>query len=118
MLELFDRSETRKEKLGHSTIDYVKAGSILNPGSGFMDTFDYTLSPYSGCTFGCNYCYAALFARNEDEKDTWGYWLKVKENSLQLLMKFRKKPLVNRTIYISSVTDPYQPIERDLSLTR
>jgi DNA repair photolyase len=83
-----------------------------------MDAYDYTLNPYSGCSFGCNYCYAAFFARSNDEKDNWGNWIKVKENALQLLMKWRKKPLMNKTIYISSVTDPYQPIEKQLELTR
>jgi DNA repair photolyase len=120
MLDLFSNEtpENRKEKLGHSTVSYIKAGSILNEGNGFMDAFNYTLNPYSGCTFGCNYCYAASFTRSVEEKDNWGYWLKVKENALQLLMRFRKKPLFDKTIYISSVTDPYQPIERDLELTR
>ena len=44
--------------------------------------------------------------------------MKVKENALALLQKRRRKPLVDATIYMSSVTDPYQPIERELGLTR
>lgn len=119
MQNLFEEHKgERADKLGHSSIQYVKAGSILNEGNGFMDTYDYTLNPYSGCTFGCNYCYAASFARSDEEKKNWGYWLKVKENALQLLIKFRKKPLIDKTIYVSSVTDPYQPIEKELELTR
>lgn len=119
MIDLFSQNEeAKREKIGQSSISYVQAGSILNQGNGFMDAYDYTLNPYSGCTFGCNYCYAAFFSRSEEEKNNWGYWLKVKENALELLIKFRKKPLVNKTIYISSVTDPYQPIEKELELTR
>jgi DNA repair photolyase len=90
----------------------------LTEAKGFMEAYDYTLNPYSGCSFGCNYCYAAFFARSSDERENWGNWLKVKENALKLLMKWRKKPLIDKTIYISSVTDPYQPIEKQLELTR
>lgn len=118
-MELFsEESKDKKKSIGKSSIDYIHASSILTPGKGFMDAYDFTLNPYSGCTFGCNYCYAAFFARSEDEKNNWGYWLKVKENALALLIKCRKKPLLNKTLYMSSVTDPYQPIEKDLELTR
>lgn len=104
--------------MGHTEITYVKAGSILTEAKGFMEDYDFTLNPYSGCSFGCNYCYAAFFSRSAEEKDNWGYWLKVKENALELLMKHRKKTLLNKTIYMSSVTDPYQPIEKQIELTR
>lgn len=112
------QSENRKKKIGQTDIQYVQAASILTEAKGFMEAYDYTLNPYSGCSFGCNYCYAAFFARSSDERENWGNWLKVKENALQLLMKWRKKPLIDKTIYISSVTDPYQPIEKQLELTR
>jgi len=123
ILDLFsdiedEQSENRKKKIGQTDIQYVQSSSILTEAKGFMEAYDYTLNPYSGCSFGCNYCYAAFFARSSDERENWGNWLKVKENALQLLMKWRKKPLVDKTIYISSVTDPYQPIEKQLELTR
>lgn len=111
-------NENRKTKLGQTDIEYVKSVGILTEAKGFMESYDYTLNPYSGCSFGCNYCYAAFFARSTEQKDSWGKWVKVKENALQLLIKWRKKPLINKTIYISSVTDPYQPIEKELELTR
>jgi DNA repair photolyase len=108
----------KKSKIGQTDIQYIQSASILTEAKGFMSAYDYTLNPYTGCSFGCNYCYAAFFSRSSDEKDNWGYWLKVKENALQLLIKYRKKSLNNKTIYISSVTDPYQPIEKSLQLTR
>jgi DNA repair photolyase len=111
-------SQERRTKLGRSTIEYVSAHSILTKSSGFMEDYDYTLNPYSGCTFGCTYCYAAFFARERSLQDSWGYWVRVKENALELLQRKRKRPLTGKTIYMSSVTDPYQPIERDLGLTR
>jgi DNA repair photolyase len=110
--------QVRKKTIGNADISYIQSSSILTEAKGFMDAYDYTLNPYSGCTFGCHYCYAAFFARSADERDAWGNWLKVKDNALHLLKKWRKRPLINKTIYLSSVTDPYQPIEKDLELTR
>ncbi|MGI9175653.1 MAG: SPL family radical SAM protein [Rhodothermales bacterium] len=98
---------------------YRTASSLLTPGKGFMSAYDYTLNPYSGCTFGCTYCYAAFFARSREKVDGWGQWVTVKENALALLRKKRKGgTLRGKTIYLSSVTDPYQPVERTLELTR
>jgi DNA repair photolyase len=111
-------SELLPEEIGPSVIEYRKASSILTEGKGFLAGYDYSLNPYSGCTFGCVYCYAAFFSRSKPKMDNWGKWLEVKENALELLKKKRKKLLTGKSIYLSSVTDPYQPIERKLGLTR
>ena len=108
----------KQNKIGRTDIEYIKSVSILTEAKGFMNAYDFTLNPYTGCSFGCNYCYAAFFARSSNDKNNWGKWLKVKENALVLLQKKRKKPLIDKTIYLSSVTDPYQPIEKNLELTR
>lgn len=99
-------------------ITYKQASAILSKASGFIHAFDYTLNPYSGCAFACHYCYAAFFAPTQAQQASWGQWVQVKENALTLLQKKRRRPLLDKTIYISSVTDPYQPIERQLELTR
>jgi len=118
-MDLFSPLESQKRtSIGKCEIIYKEASSILTEAKGFMSGYDFTLNPYSGCSFGCNYCYAAFFARTEEQRNNWGYWVQVKENALRLLLKFRKKPLTEKTIYMSSVTDPYQPIERELNLTR
>ena len=83
-----------------------------------MDAYDFTLNPYSGCSFGCTYCYAAFFSRSKEDRDDWGRWVKVKENALNAINKFRKGFLDAKLIYMSSVTDAYQPVERELKLTR
>ena len=82
-----------------------------------MDAYDYTLNPYAGCSFGCTYCYAAFFSHSTEKRDSWGRWIKVKENAVERL-KRRRGSLDGKLIYMSSVTDPYQPIERKLELTR
>lgn len=118
-INLFSDSEDpRPEKLGHANISYKQVGTLLNKTTGFMAGYDYSLNPYSGCAFGCSYCYAAFFARDNEKKEQWGYWVNVKENALALLKKIRHKPITGKTVYMSSVTDPYQPIERKLGLTR
>jgi DNA repair photolyase len=94
------------------------ASSILSKATGFISSYDYTLNPYGGCVFGCSYCYAAFFAQTSELQESWGQWVQVKENALDLLRKKRKRPLVDKTVYMSSVTDPYQPVERKLELTR
>lgn len=119
MTDLFsDLEDDKKTSIGQSEVIYKAAASILTEAKGFMGGYDYTLNPYSGCSFGCTYCYAAFFSRTEEQRKNWGYWVQVKENGLQLLIKFRKKSLKDKTIYMSSVTDPYQPIEKELKLTR
>ena len=119
-LDLFGNNEKkdRKEILGKTKINYKDTTSILSKATGFMDSYDFTLNPYSGCSFGCTYCYAAFFSRNKEKMDNWGYWVEVKENALALLVKKRKKPMIGKAIYMSSVTDPYQPIDKTLELTR
>lgn len=117
-LDLFSEEEGKKNSIGKTEISYKSVSSILTKASGFMQGYDYTLNPYSGCSFGCTYCYAAFFSRTEDQRKNWGFWLQVKENAIQLLKKHRKKSLLDKTIYISSVTDPYQPIEKELQLMR
>lgn len=98
-------------------VEYRPTRTILTPASGFMGDYDFTLNPYAGCAFGCTYCYAAFFARDVEKQETWGDWVEVKDNAVLLLRRMRRS-LAGKSIYLSSVTDPYQPIERTLRLVR
>ncbi|MFQ6037989.1 MAG: radical SAM protein [Candidatus Aminicenantales bacterium] len=92
----------------------VKAKSVLNPSK----VFDYCLNPYTGCAFGCRYCYARLFIpRYSGHREPWGDFVDVKVNAPELLRKQLKKAKKG-TIWVSSVCDPYQPIEAKTRLTR
>jgi DNA repair photolyase len=98
-IDLFEENlEPRPSSLGQAHIISKHAGTLLNKTSGFMEEYDYTLNPYSGCAFGCTYYYAAFFSRSNEQKDEWGYWVDVKENAIELLKKFRKKPLTGKTV--------------------
>jgi len=109
----------RPDIVGTAEIEYGNANQILTKATGFMSEYDFTLNPYSGCGFGCTYCYAAFFARDVEKRDNWGYWVNVKQNAVELLSRPRQQAkLDGKLIYMSSVTDAYQPVERELGMTR
>jgi len=78
---------------------------------------DYVINPYSGCQHGCKYCYAVFMKRFLDAKEDWGQFIYVKMNCPELL---KKELDINPpgTIFMSSVTDCYSPIESKYMLTR
>jgi len=104
-------------RLGHAVITEKPTGSILTRASGFMSDYDYTLNPYSGCSFACSYCYAAFFSRDVELQNSWGQWVQAKTNAVDVLQRMRTN-LIGKSVYMSSVTDPYQPIERRLGLVK
>ena len=110
-------SSHQPDRHGRVKVEYSSVRDILTRATGFMGDYDFTLNPYAGCLFGCTYCYAAFFSHSPEKRDTWGKWVKVKEDAVQRLQS-RRGSLDGKLIYMSSVTDPYQPIERKLKLTR
>ena len=127
----------QQTKLFEQTPDYIQSGrvtidpnydnrSILTETSGFIRDYDYTLNPYSGCAFGCQYCYAASFVPTPKSdapstpftRENWGDWVRVKRNAVPMIASaVRKGQLDGKSIYMSSVTDPYQPTERRTNQT-
>ena len=73
---------------------------------------DWTVNQYVGCAFACRYCYAKFLTRWKDYGE-WGSWVEVKTNAPELARK-----RVEGKVVMSSVSDPYQPIEAELKLTR
>ena len=75
---------------------------------------DYSLNPYVGCMHQCKYCYAPSILRIS--RDEWEQTVKIKRNIPTILSKElrTKKP---GNVGISTVTDPYQPIEKTYQLT-
>ena len=61
-------------RIGDVAVSYSPTREILTRATGFMDEYDYTLNPYSGCSFGCTYCYAAFFSGTKEKRDAWGLW--------------------------------------------
>ncbi|MDY6802512.1 MAG: radical SAM protein [Cyanobacteriota bacterium] len=112
-----------KEQFGSADVFAQNAKSILNKATGFIGAYDFTLNPYRGCQYGCSYCYAAAFSPNKKMREDWGKWVIIKENAAEVLeaelaIWRMKNPEKFPRIYMSSVTDPYQPIESKAFLTR
>lgn len=111
-------SSVRPARVGGAQVDYADAGAILTRPTGRLrGNIDFALNPYQGCTFACSYCYAAFFAPEEEQRERWGQWVRVKTNAVERLRGMRVD-LRGRTVLMSSATDPYQPIERRLELVR
>ena len=110
------------------------AKSILRHQKDDRLGWGYSLNAYRGCTHGCRYCYVRGYPapipqdgvgppgsdrekpRLRDPRD-WGGWVTPKLNAPELLWTQRHR-LHNESVFISSATDPYQPIEKDFRLTR
>ena len=75
---------------------------------------DYALNPYKGCSHGCVYCYSPDVLRDPDW-ETWGSHVEIKTNAPNLLAKERKR--LKGTVGVGTVTDPYQPIEKERKIT-
>ena len=110
----------------------IQAKSILTPQNrGFLTAgerpYTHSLSWATGCGFGKLYCGAFCYAQmlpnwhfGRRAGEAWGEALIIKENAPELLeaqlAHARHRPEMR--IFMSPVTDPYQPIERKLRLTR
>ena len=92
----------------------VQAKSILNKSK----IFDYCVNAYTGCQVNCRYCYARLFMRRySGHSEPWGAFVDVKVNAPEVLSRqvIRAK---KGAVWLSSVCDPYQPLEEKYRLTR
>lgn len=99
---------------------YKQPKTILNKGTGYLSGYTHTLNPYTGCTFGCAYCYVRQMPVSLFRKGEWGEWVDVKKEAALLLDKElnREKKKGSVTIFMSSSTDPYQPVEYKEEVTR
>lgn len=100
-------------------VNEIQVKSILNKHKKRDDWFldDYSVNPYSGCSFNCIYCYIRGSKYGENMAKT----LSAKVNAPELLerqLSRRAKKGEYGIIALSSSTEPYMPIEERLKLTR
>jgi len=81
---------------------------------------EYVLNPYVGCAHGCLYCYAGFMAKwsYRHINAPWGSFVEAKVNVVDLLARELPRKRKRGTVLLSSVCDPYQPVEEHYRLTR
>ncbi|MCD9023895.1 SPL family radical SAM protein [Cohnella silvisoli] len=99
---------------------YKYPKTLLNKGTGFLSGYSHSLNPYTGCSFGCSYCYVRQMPVSTFRDAEWGSWVDIKKDAAVVFQKElrRAKTKGPVTIFMSSSTDPYQPIEYKEQITR
>ncbi|WP_407676486.1 SPL family radical SAM protein [Perspicuibacillus lycopersici] len=102
-------------------ISYKLPKRILTPTGGFLKEYTHSLNPYVGCSFACSYCYVRQSPIGLFRNQEWGTWVDVKQEVKEKIKteihNFKKRGK-EVTIFMSSSTDPYQPIEYQEKITR
>ncbi|MGH6609069.1 MAG: PA0069 family radical SAM protein [Burkholderiaceae bacterium] len=83
--------------------------------------FDRSINPYRGCEHGCIYCFARPTHSYLNLSPGFDFESKLvaKHNAVELLTRELAAPSYRpEVIAIGVITDAYQPIERDLRITR
>ncbi len=95
-------------------INLREAKNIITKSN--IPSIDYVINPYTGCQHGCIYCYAEFMIRFTGHKgDKWGQFLDIKTFDLD---RIKPQKYDGKKILLSSVTDPYIPLELKYQNTR
>ncbi len=100
---------------------FEDARSVISRNDSPDIFFDHSINPYRGCEHGCIYCYARPTHSYLNLSPGLDFETKIiaKRNIAEVLRRDLAKPgYVPRLLNIGSATDCYQPIERELLLTR
>jgi DNA repair photolyase len=104
-----------------TTVTAEKARVIITRNDSPDVSFDRSINPYRGCEHGCIYCYArpahAYMGLSPGLDFESKLFFKPGAGAL-LERELRKSGYAPRSIHIGGNTDPYQPVERRLRVTR
>ena len=104
-----------------TTVSFEEARSIISRNESPDIGFDRSINPYRGCEHGCIYCYARPTHSYLNLSPGLDFETKLfaKRNAAQLLCKELAAPSYRPQLVMVGVnTDAYQPIERELRITR
>ena len=94
------------------TIQEIQTPNYLTPSK--LPACDYVINPYVGCPHACKYCYACFMKRFTGHSETWGTFIDIKRCNKAINLK----KIEHKTVFLSSVTDCYNPIEEEYEITR
>ncbi|QGG56846.1 radical SAM protein [Paenibacillus sp. FSL W8-1187] len=91
----------------------------LNPAAGYLEGYTHTLNPYTGCSFGCSYCYVRRMPVGLFRAEPWGSWVDVKKLDAAAFRRewSRESDKGPIRLFFGSATDPYQPAEAQARTT-
>src|SRR5215468_6416036 len=106
---------------GHS-VEYItlENRSVLTRCMSPRMPFTWMINPYRGCEFACRYCYARYTHEFMELREPAEFERKiyVKQHAAELLRQELGRVKPGEDIAIGTATDPYQPIEQKLEITR
>ena len=87
---------------------------ITKTKNSFWFGADYNMNIYRGCPHGCIYCDSRSECYGIDEFDT----VRTKENALEKIESELRKKRRKGVIATGAMSDPYNPFEKELELTK
>lgn len=96
-------------------MEYVPAKTIVTRNkTNTWFGYEYNMNIYRGCCHGCIYCDSRCSCYRIDNFDQ----VRAKENALQVIRDDLRRKVKKGVICSGSMSDPYNPFERELKLTR
>ncbi len=107
----------------------VACRSILTRATGYLNSISsHSLNPYVGCGFGKSACGVGCYVQSNNwitKGRPWGEFVEVKVNAREVYLKtynkercWARKQKGKFSVFLSSSTDPWQPIEKKYRITR
>jgi DNA repair photolyase len=120
--ELSPEEEDSQSQMAPETVlTAMQAGRIISTNNSPDVPFDRSINPYQGCEHGCIYCYARPSHSYLDLSPGLDFETRIfyKPNAAARLLDEWQKPGYECVpITIGANTDPYQPAEKSLQVTR
>jgi len=116
-----DEIERNSQVAPETVLHAMQAGRIISNNTSPDVPFDRSINPYQGCEHGCIYCYARPSHSYLDLSPGLDFETQIfyKPNAAaRLLDEWQKSGYECKPITIGANTDPYQPAEKSLQLSR